>query len=241
MKFLQYSQTAGCLALLMLVSMPVSANQCNELSELRVETGDAYFELPFDGVKKGSSTERETHSLAERYNPPAELNSLRKKRFRKGTGVRHVCKGTENNPVLESTEFEIKDYRVSDYLNGNVVLRVLEDSEDWVRPSTMEFPADSQWSRTNQTTVKNSRLLRQRINLNRPQFNPANFQLSEIPRVQTNDGFAASTSGRSFIPVPNYMAEIHTNVERINRGFRLTQSIYHNGHKVEWVVWDLKS
>jgi len=230
MKILQQSRLLGLAIAFAAVSTPVLAHECNELSELRTESGDGYFELSYDGERDRNSTARETRSRAERYEAPEELDMLRDARYRNGTGTRHICTGSESNPVIETSEFDIEEYRVSDFINGDVVVRVLEDSESMARKATMEFPAGSRWSRVSNRIVSHSRLYRQYINFNNPRHDLQNFRFSSF-----------SAAGDHFIPRPSYLAEVQTTIERVGKGLRMTQSIFRNGHKVEWVVWELNS
>ena len=229
----------GILGLSLLSSANVYANDCAQPSPLKVQLGDQYVA---QDLGYSSPAKKQQSASTNQHHDKNFITELVDRSFKRGSGVRYVCKGSGDHVRLETTEFTLEDMHWSKSLNGNVALKARESSDRKTTLSSINIAPAPIWNMSNDnaaTSVILTRSLNPYLNTtldflysNYLYFNGFVYQPPEYERENLLD-FPDRSGYR--------LTEIRTEVMRSGKGITLRQSVYINGEPAEWVVWDLLS
>jgi len=211
------------------LSAQAHANACGDESPLKMELGDAYYDLDYAPDRKHALDDDAINALFDRTE------------WRSGDGVRYKCFGADARHRTVPTEFSLEDIERIETLNGSMQLNAWENSDRKVASATFYVADASQWTQKANNVYQSSQLLRRAWTLrpNENNFNSAVYRFFDEQGTAT--GQIRDFNGSVDPDRRSYMVEITTSVERRAKGLVLTQTFYVNGFKGEWFVWNLDS
>lgn len=254
MKRLQHAQGIALALLLMPLTPTAYASTCGALS-LAYQTLDeaAYFNLDHnttlaDGDANNMSSDVRRDATSDL------IKSLHKNRISVGNGTRYTCRGTGSHLRVESTIFDLEDIEVSSFNNGATEINAWEDSARKRSSARVHLPAEHEWfvepgsnelissKRHRRRAHPNSfdrpfNFLGNPLDLNNGLFG-GNFSNCQI--INSNVFTIANSNGASKV-CRSYLAEIETRMRNVGQRTLITQSVFLNGRKVEWVEWYIKT
>ena len=239
MKILDKKTPIYALSFLLLSATNVYASTCAEPSPLKVKLADRYIAQDMGYVADQTKTPVLNQQI---HQTKAIFNDLTHRSFKRGSGVRYICKGKGDNVRMETTEFRLEELLWSTTLDGNIAVRAWENSERNIKMGTINIAPAPIWNMTNNDTAT-SVILTRSLNpyLNTPYellydnylylngyvYQPADFERENLMDFPDRSAYR--------------LKEIRTDIKRSKKGITLRQSIFINGERAEWVVWDLYS
>lgn len=229
------------LGVLVLGSANAHANNCAEDSPLKRQLGDKYPEHDMGYVLRELDLNRPSSEIEQR--DLAIINTLSKGSFKHGSGIRYRCKGIGENGRIETTEFVLEDVELIESNNGRLAVKAWENSDRKIKSSSISLAPPKLWHKTNDGKATNIILTRVEnpylddttggllgsnyFYLNGYVYKPADFERGNLLDHPDRSGY--------------HLKEIRTVIQQSRKGLTLTQSIFINGERAEWVVWNLQS
>ncbi len=229
------------------------ASTCGAESIAFSSMGEHYFEVDTDT----SAAEINALYLPSRKQLSSHskriLASLTKRKFRGGSGTRYKCVGNKGHGKVIQTGFDLEDIEQAPLLNGVVLLKAWEDSRRKRASATIDLAAEHDWAQDAASfELVNTQRVRRRsnqfsfdlpVNFLQHPFNESSdpFSITGGCALRAEDAETNSTRLGDTRVCRSYFAEIETRVRDQGKHTYITQAIYINGRKVEWVKWQLDS
>jgi len=195
------------------LSAQAHANSCGDVSPLKQMLGDEYALMTYSAEHDAQQTHLNEGDLI------ALIDSAS---FRSGKGVRHQCMGTGNAEREVITEFTLDNIHRIETARGLIQLDAWEESTARKASAGMTLPAAAQWTQSAENTYTNWQVFRRATNnaeSDLPQF--------EFP-FHTTPLFSGSQQ-----------AELARSIHSTHEIITLKETLYVNGYKTHWVVWEL--
>lgn len=201
-------------ALTSAVSSPALANNCGDSSALLDTLGDAYGSANHSAEYVAQNTELDNHDLIELF---ATL------KLSTGKGVRYRCMGTGDAERVVSTAFTLEDIVKVETARGTVQIKAWEESEKKMSSAVFDIPKEIQWQSSSKGVYSSSQVFR-RANKRGLAAYPQNATYFPLHRVDIN------TTQR---------LELARTIQTNQDSIILTEALYLNGLKTDWVTWQL--
>jgi hypothetical protein len=241
MTFLPKKSLPIMLSVMVLGSANVHASNCAEDSPLKRQLGDKYPEHDMGYVLRELDLNRPSSEIDQQ--DLDLIDTLTNGSFKQGSGIRYRCKGTDERSQIETTKFVLEDVELIESNNGRLAIKAWENSDRKIKSSSISLAPPKLWRKTNDGTATNIILTR----VENPYLNDTTGGLLGINYYYLN-GYVykpADFERENLLDYPDrsgyHLKEIRTIIQQSRKGITLTQSIFINGERAEWVVWNLQS
>lgn len=219
MNIQQYGKLTFASVLVGALSTQVHANSCGEVSPLLERMGEDYYTLQHAPESAGALDAKTLTSL------------LARTKLKSGDGLRYKCFGEDAAHRTVPTKFTLEDIERVETLNGRSQLNAWENSNRKIASAAIDLPEASLWQATSKNVYTSSMLFRRR---NLEAFKPGSEAAREHHRF-----WPFKAPNHDYYEGGSYIGELTTQIERRPNGLVLTQIMYVNGYKAEWVTWNL--
>jgi len=245
-------------AVLSMAVTPVYAHTCNEQSALLLEIGEKYTALDYSPEHDANAGNISKSDKQKQYQ---DLETVKQflaffdnKHLKKGEGVRVNCLPANKRSDGSHIEFTLEDINRVESLNGNIQITAWEESSKKVASAVIDIPPATHWKRESNNSLS-TRFLYRRTNSTVNQLDaslrPEDYLYNGVADLLINpagniDNLAEPEGENSPLrDFPNqrgsFISEIEIELRKSATGMTLTQVVYVNGYKAEWVTWHLDS
>lgn len=238
MNIQQYTKWMLAAAATCAMAAPAHANTCNDESPLLKEIGESYGELqysPQDRASAAQSGSGNAKSRRKHLRTMSLLEFFNSKDLKTGKGERVKCIDVKSGLRKTHIDFTLEDVTRIEAVNGKVMLTAWEESSRKAASAVIDLPSAAHWVAQSDNSLSTTFLFRQAINRRIDLDNPKVLPLYnvDLPPIYSLD--PAKNKPRGVV------AELETQLRKNGSGVSVTQILYVNGRKTEWVTWHLDS